>query len=344
MRYSIIIPMYNAAQYIVNTLNSILKNDMSDCEIIIVDDGSTDDCGRLAAEHLALAGICNYKVITKENAGVSAARNDGILASRGEYLIFCDSDDELEEGLIDEIDETYNDNNAVYDVVAWPFFNEQNGKKWQVCRASYRKEQDPDVYRAGEYNRNDFLKVHLLEGFKVRLGSFAVRRELVTSGNITFNEECTLGEDVEFFMTILLKSNLIYVADEPYYCYKKHAGSLAYSYNLRRFEAPLAMDRLSRLHETEMLKEDVREYIQNGLFVLHTIYALDSCISFAKDRQSISRLYEEYLSEYGEVEKKLREKMKVMKNPPYGVSFKRLLLLRISTKLYIKYIYSRQGK
>lgn len=344
MRYSIIIPMYNAAEYIINTLNSIMTNDLSDTEIIIVDDGSTDECGRLASEHLALSGLCNYKLIRQDNGGVSSARNTGLKNARGEYIIFCDSDDEMYEGLTEELDETYLDGSPVYDVIAWPFYASQNGVKKQVCKVADRPSQEPGVFRSGEYGRNDFLKMHLINGFKVRLGSFAVKREIIEKYDIHFEEACTLGEDVEFFLKAFLKSNLIYVTSEPYYCYQKHEGSLAYSYNIRRFEAPLAMKRVADSHEAGLLQDEVREYITNGLFVLHTIYAFDSCLAYINDKKALNEFYREYLSKYGEVEELLRIKMKEMNTPPFGVSFKRLIALKLGTKAYINYIFFRQGK
>lgn len=344
MRYSIIIPMYNAEDFIINTLNSILKNNLSETEIIIVDDGSTDDCGALAENHLKEAAACEYRIIRQENGGVSKARNTGISAASGEYIIFCDSDDEIEEGLIDELNDTYLDSKAVYDVIAWPFFAEQNGNKKVQCEVSRGPVQDRGIIRSGDYSRNDFLRIHLLEGFKVRLGSFAIKQEIVEGGKIQFNEECTLGEDVEFFIKAFLRANLFHVVEEPYYTYKKHQGSLAYSYNIRRFEAPLAMKRVAECHETAMLQEELKEYVNNGLFVLHTIYSFDSCISYIKDRKTLKEFYSEYMDKYGEIDVLLREKVKTMNNPPYGVSLKRLLVLRLSTKAYINYIYMKQGK
>lgn len=343
MRYSIIIPMYNAEDFIINTLNSIMRNDLSKTEIIIVDDGSTDDGATLAENHLKEAASCQYKIIRQDNGGVSKARNTGISVASGDYIIFCDSDDEMEEGLIEELDETYIDSKAVYDVIAWPFFAEQKGDKKLRCMVSHGPVQDRGIVRSGDYSRNDFLRIHLLEGFKVRLGSFAIKRDIIESGKLRFDESCTLGEDVEFFMKAFLKSVLFHVLEEPYYTYKKHQGSLAYSYNIRRFEAPLAMKRVAECHEAELLPEELREYVGNGLFVLHTIYAFDSCLSYIRDRKALKKFYDEYMEKYGEIESLLRDKMKNMNNPPYGVSFKRLIALRLSTNAYLNYIYLKQA-
>lgn len=94
MSISIIIPVYNVEQYLPGCLESLLANELSDCEIILVDDGATDGSGALcdafAAKHPGLA-----RVIHQSNGGLGAARNTGIEAAKGDWLLFLDSDDQL---------------------------------------------------------------------------------------------------------------------------------------------------------------------------------------------------------------------------------------------------------
>lgn len=95
MRFSIIIPVYNVAEYLRGCVDSVLANDCSDCEVILVDDGSTDGicptlCDTIAAEHPAL-----IRVIHQENRGLGGARNTGLEAAVGDYLFFVDSDDTI---------------------------------------------------------------------------------------------------------------------------------------------------------------------------------------------------------------------------------------------------------
>lgn len=91
MKYSIIVPCYNAAKTLKKTINSIQKSGLIDFEILLIDDGSRDDtpalCDRLAAEYE------NIRVIHQSNAGVSSARNKGLAEARGDYIWFFDSDD-----------------------------------------------------------------------------------------------------------------------------------------------------------------------------------------------------------------------------------------------------------
>lgn len=95
MRFSIIVPVYNVEEYLQGCIDSILANDCSDCEVILVDDGSTDG---------VCPGICDenekkhpdvIRVIHQENQGLGGARNTGLENARGEYILFVDSDDTI---------------------------------------------------------------------------------------------------------------------------------------------------------------------------------------------------------------------------------------------------------
>lgn len=93
--FSIIVPVYNVEDYLIECVESVLKQKFVSCEIILVDDGSADSSGDICDK---LANQYNeIRVIHQQNAGLSAARNTGIKNSQGEYLVFLDSDDLLYE-------------------------------------------------------------------------------------------------------------------------------------------------------------------------------------------------------------------------------------------------------
>lgn len=89
-QFSVVIPLYNKAAHIAQTLQTVLDQTFESFEVVIVDDGSTDGSGEIA--HQFASG--RVRVIRQKNAGVSAARNTGIAASRGSYIAFLDADDE----------------------------------------------------------------------------------------------------------------------------------------------------------------------------------------------------------------------------------------------------------
>ena len=108
MKFSVIIPLYNKAPYIRKALESVFAQNYTDYEVIVVDDGSTDDSARIAEEYIRevrgaensgaetnaynLSPI-NYKLIRQANSGVSAARNNGVAQAMGDYIAFLDADD-----------------------------------------------------------------------------------------------------------------------------------------------------------------------------------------------------------------------------------------------------------
>lgn len=91
MKFSIIIPAYNVADYLENCVESILKQTYDNYEIIIVDDGSTDETGKVADELLKQSKQIN--VVHQSNGGASKARNTGMKSATGDYILFLDGDD-----------------------------------------------------------------------------------------------------------------------------------------------------------------------------------------------------------------------------------------------------------
>lgn len=91
-KVSVIVPVYNLSQYIGSTLDSIINQDFNSFELIVVDDGSTDDSLEIINEKLSKS-LISYNVIHQENSGVSSARNRGIREANGEYIVFVDGDD-----------------------------------------------------------------------------------------------------------------------------------------------------------------------------------------------------------------------------------------------------------
>lgn len=101
MKFSVIIPVYNVEKYLRDCLDSVLAQSYTDWEAVCVDDGSTDSSLEIVKEYNAKDR--RIKVIHKDNGGLSSARNAGIKAAQGEYLIFLDSDDWISEQLLEKV-------------------------------------------------------------------------------------------------------------------------------------------------------------------------------------------------------------------------------------------------
>ena len=127
MKLSIIIPAYNVQNNIHNTLFSLLNQSNKNFEIILVNDGSTDNTLEVVERILSKNNLINYKIVNKENGGVSSARNVGILEAQGEYLYFLDGDDYVSPNMVSIVN-SYIINNNYPDIIAWGYDNvDENG-------------------------------------------------------------------------------------------------------------------------------------------------------------------------------------------------------------------------
>lgn len=124
---SIVIPIYNVEKYIHECVDSVINQTYKDLEIILVDDGSPDNCGKICDEYAKKDS--RIKVIHKENGGLSDARNAGMEASTGEYIYFLDSDDYISLDAIDKLVTFISEQNA--DMIffnAYSFADDYTGK------------------------------------------------------------------------------------------------------------------------------------------------------------------------------------------------------------------------
>lgn len=130
---SIIVPCYNAQEYVCTCLDSLVqqKTDIS-YEILVIDDGSTDNTGDILARYSDKNH--RMRIITQENKGYSGARNSGIIASKGKYLMFVDSDDYVTSGYIENLMSTALKKNA--DIVACGYFTFRGNKVYKKISAN----------------------------------------------------------------------------------------------------------------------------------------------------------------------------------------------------------------
>lgn len=143
MKISVIIPAFNTEKYISECINSLLMNKIENLEVIAINDGSTDNTGLI----LDAFDDLRVKVIHTENKGQSSARNTGVAASTGDYVIFLDSDDKLADNALDRLSEIIKDTNA--DVVFFESdvffeddalaekFNPKYERKAELCNKTY---------------------------------------------------------------------------------------------------------------------------------------------------------------------------------------------------------------
>lgn len=190
---SIIIPVYNRADKILYTLQSAVNQIYNNFEIVIIDDGSTDDTRSVVNKFINDNGYNNLHYYYQNNAGVSIARNNGIGFSKGEYICFLDSDDYLFPNKLEkQISEMEPGDDL--SVASFEFFDVDNN-----CSTS----------RTIERFYDDVVEDYLANKCKLHTSSYLINRNILLKHNIKFREGCSWGEDVEFFVKVLLKSESV---------------------------------------------------------------------------------------------------------------------------------------
>ena len=208
---SVIIPSYNREKTIARAVNSILNQTFNDFELILVDDGSSDDSGKICDEYAEKD--MRVRVIHKQNGGVSSARNIGIEAARGEYICFVDSDDYLEKDYLEVLLETkrkYPD----FDNIWCGFY---------TVRDYYKNKKETVVAEKDKnysfYNLSGIMD--LCEKWLVQMPwNKLFETKKVKENNILFPPELSLGEDYIFNLRYLDCTNgKIVVINKPLYDY-----------------------------------------------------------------------------------------------------------------------------
>jgi len=220
---SIIIPTYNSEAYLSKCIESALGQSIENIEVIVVDDGSTDN-SRAIIEKFATSDS-RVKPIFQENSGVSASRNVGISFSKGEYLTFLDSDDWVDSKMYEELYEAAKEYNL--DVVFSGI----------MCEYSDRgKNHSLNVPNLPEtpLNRED-IKKYILPDFlnSGRVGNpiKMYKKDFIKENNLSFPTDRSLGEDFLFNMEVFTYCNSTMFINKPYYHYRQTgSGSLMKKY------------------------------------------------------------------------------------------------------------------
>lgn len=206
---SIIIPLFNAEKYIADTLNSIIRQNGKNYEIIIIDDGSTDRSGIIADEFKQKYDW--IVVVHIKNGGVSNARNTGLRIASGELIFFIDSDDIVEPGFFDKVFE-----NTRYDMVVFgaEFDNRINGKSVLHCALPSNMERREKIAEyLSQMNRNT------KDVFLNYLWNRLFKKSIIQKNNIVFKKDVKLGEDFIFITEYISNCTSILVTDYPIYRY-----------------------------------------------------------------------------------------------------------------------------
>lgn len=246
---SVIVPVYNVEKYLHRCVDSILAQTFTDFELLLIDDGSTDNSGKICDEY-AEKDKC-VRVFHEKNGGASSARNIGIDYSRGEYIVFIDSDDYVAVNYLGDLityamDKNaslvlqspiriYSDNKMVFNHLDEFFYMGKNG-----------------------------LKAFIKDGFLMysEPHSKLFQSDIIKEYNILFPKGVIIGEDGIFLAQYLQYVENIFISDKHGYYYSKYGSSVQskiYSYDLEKVGFIRWKDQLESLCKNSTL--DSNKYI-----------------------------------------------------------------------------------
>jgi glycosyltransferase involved in cell wall biosynthesis len=217
-KLSVIVPIYNVEAYLPRCVNSILSQSYLDFELLLIDDGSPDNCGKICDEYAQKDS--RVRVFHKPNGGVSSARNLGLDNACGEWVTFIDSDDYVDADYLKELIHAQQWSLVDY-VVTLNGSGLQEGEL-EVCRDKYNL-----LFSKYHIDRNGYVIGKL---YKV---------SIINSLHLRFNVNIHLGEDAMFALQYLLETRNVVLISSNKYCYEtQRPGSLTKTLN--SYESELA--------------------------------------------------------------------------------------------------------
>lgn len=227
-KVSIIIPVFNAEQSIRRCIDSVISQTYKNIEIIIINDGSTDQ-SRMICENIQ-SERANIKLINQENSGPSAARNNGLKSSSGNYIQFVDSDDYIEENMTQILVAGISSNSSLV-VSGYNKFHYDRSNNIQLT------EKFPSIY--GTFSKDEYLNnfgEYAKQNLTNQLWNKLYLSKIIRDNLITFQDDVRMGEDLLFNLKYLEKCSDIDLIDDRLYNYiTLDENSLTRSYQKDRF-------------------------------------------------------------------------------------------------------------
>lgn len=218
-KISVVVPIYNVEKYLIDCVESIINQTYLDLEIILVDDGSPDNCGKICDE-LAKKDH-RIKVIHKANGGLSDARNAGIDVATGEFIMFIDSDDLMELNACEKLVTEITNRNAQMVIGNYIYVND-DGTPWS--KEVFSKEKYKNFKLSIKDYRDSFFVMNSAVWNKI------YRLDFIKENNMKFIVGIP-GEDAPFTTLYFIKSKDVYYIDDIVYKYRQRGDTTSISNN-----------------------------------------------------------------------------------------------------------------
>ncbi len=272
-KISIVIPAYNASQYIVECLNSIVKQNLEEYEVIIVNDGSKDNTQEICERYISQNVGVNIKIINQPNGGVSVARNRGIEEATGEWVMFVDADDMLLQPVFTHLDAA---DTANADMIMLEYTRSKNILQARDCQTKFI---DSELFikcalRYPKYCREIQKSYNIDPYSNWSCWGKLFKRSWIMENNIKFPEGIFTSEDCVFLLRAYSTKPKILVTDIVMYYYRVNEQSVTHTFNPRIFDNyQKIFDCLKYDIGNDSLREDLDVYVSERIIECIRYYA-----------------------------------------------------------------------
>ena len=315
IKVSVIVPVYNVFEYIDDCLNSLVNQTLKDIEIIVINDGSSDNSQSIIDSYAKK--YSNIKAFKKENGGLSDTRNFGIKHARGEYITFVDGDDYVNSDMYEKMYAKAKSND--FDIVS--------------CDINYVYPNDNKiVYTVPKKDTSNIKKVFI--DLYPTVCTKLFKRELFTKTDLLFKTGVWF-EDVEFMYRLLPYVNKIGVLHEAYYQYVQRDKSITRTVSDKIYDYVDNFNGLVLYYQKNKLFDKYYKEIEYAY--VRYLYAtfVRSCLKYD---------YDKYLKAVDDAKKNVLNKFpKYRRNHYFYQSFKGLYLVLFS-KTLAKILYKVRSK
>ena len=326
MKVSFILPIYNVEKYLSECVESILVQTYSDFEILLVDDGSPDNCPALCDEWARKDD--RIKALHKPNGGLSDARNYGLEHAQGDYVVFVDSDDfwvnkDCLENLMNVVD-VHPECDFIGFNCSYYYSDTKTFKKWVAYDESLSKPTDKDtvlcsLVASGTFPMSACLKI--------------IKRKSLSEINLHFIKGL-LSEDIPWFINLLEGAKKCMFINDYIYAYRQGVvGSISNSFSVRNFNSIL------RIIDNELQKLEGRTFNEKTKDYIKSFLAYELCICLG----GLGQLEKSVRNEYYEKLKPYKWLLKFCQNPKVKkVSILNSLVGFRLTRFFLEFYFSRR--
>lgn len=278
-KISVVVPVYNVSKYLRRCVDSILKQEYENLEIILVDDGSTDDSSEICDTY---SSFQNIKVYHKVNGGLSSARNYGINKASGDYISFIDSDDWISENYFSSFIDGVKRNAEIIVGDYTLYIDGANSRR--ICLGHL-----PEGSYFDDSCKKFFLETLIKDGEYMSVWRNLYSLNFLRENNLLFMSEREIYAEDDYFNTIAYSlCNHIYKSANAGYCHVIYKGSLSQSYRPHYFT--MAMRRYN-LKTEYLINNNLEKYsiiLENQLpqLIANTLYKESLC-PFSKAQKNI---------------------------------------------------------